>query len=95
MNIFQRQEAEGAAFGVNRYEDKVDAIEELKQNEISVEKAQGFATELFHEGINGTINAIKYAQKTFTPGFVQRYYSKKIHEKEIEDKEGLANIFLW
>ena len=82
---------DSASFGVNNYEQKQKIIGEYYSNHITAENVQEMgqlAKSLFTEALPSVASEmaqmIKYG---LTPPFIQQFYAKKIHVKQIESNE--------
>lgn len=97
INIKQQQPVQqdgpndSASFGVNNYEQKQKIIGEYYSNHITAENVQEMgqlAKSLFTEALPNVASemarVIKYG---LTPPFIQQFYAKKIHVKQIESNE--------
>lgn len=83
MNLLGSAQDESLSFGANNLRKKIDTIDDAKEKEVGLDKAQELVTEIFDETVKAAIVGIEFAKKAFTPGFITRYQNKKIHEQKI------------
>lgn len=87
FGIFRKADEVAGNFGTNALEDKVDLIEEIDDKEMTVDKAKLIADDMARETAQQTVATLQAVKTALTPGFLQRYYKKKIHEKVIANTE--------
>jgi len=82
---------DSASFGVNNYEEKQKIIGEYYSNHITAENVKEvgqLAKSLFTEALPSVAGEVAQMIKYgLTPPFIQQFYAKKIHVKQIESNE--------
>lgn len=82
---------DSASFGVNNYEQKQKIIGEYYSNHITAENVQEMgqlAKSLFTEALPSVASEMAHMIKYgLTPPFIQHFYAKKVHVKQIESNE--------
>jgi hypothetical protein len=82
---------DSASFGVNNYEQKQKIIGEYYSNHITAENVQEMgqlAKSLFTEALPSVASEMAHMIKYgLTPPFIQQFYAKKVHVKQIESNE--------
>lgn len=82
---------DSASFGVNNYEQKQKIIGEYYSNHITAENVKEMgqlAKSLFTEALPSVASEMAHMIKYgLTPPFIQQFYAKKIHVKQIESNE--------
>lgn len=91
--VLQQQDGpnDSASFGVNNYEQKQKIIGEYYSNHITAENVQEMgqlAKSIFTEALPSAASEMAHMIKYgLTPPFIQQFYAKKIHVKQIESNE--------
>lgn len=84
-------EDESGGFGVNNYEAKQKAVADYYENTVTMENLEevgGLLRKLIREDIPAVArNTAKAVVVGLTPGFIKRFQNKKIHIKEVEERE--------
>lgn len=82
---------DSTSFGVNNYQAKQKAVSDYYENTVTMENMEelgGVLRKLVREDIPAVArNTAKVVVSGLTPGFIKRFQNKKIHIKEVEERE--------